>query len=871
MSKSYSFSKFLTCFAALMAMLIIFSAGHNVFSQPLQTGQAMVTSDNQEGYSLRMIDTRMRPPFTIPFTGANWNTPFAFHPSWRYDTLGSVFGLAIDASKYTYLTATSIYQFDVFKAAGTGGVYVIDDATWQSSVFMNTVNAPVWNSNPTMLPNTGPALGNIAYDKYNNQLFVTNFEDGKIYRIQIVPSGTTVVGNISEVFDPLPANNDTQPGYAPRGDRPWGIGVTRNPINNTVSVYYGVWHENSGNPGASNTIGKFDLNLGGSINTASNNPSLITRPDLTGQQYSNPVSDIEFSLDNKRMITAERTMNDVSWGAHNSRVIEYKMDIIGNWVQEPVNKFEVGSYNTKTNSAGGVDYEYFTYDSLRREVSDCDSVVWMTGDAILFPPLSPNYLYGLQGTVASGGDYLSSILIDLDHNLGAQDKFYQGDVDVLRDFICEIAPPADTNCMTIVRDTIYCDSAGTGYYYQFQITNNSTSQSITELEFTVDSPNFPNTVFVSPGFIMPSPAIPPLGTSQVYTIHLTGPGVDTCMEEVCFTLSATLDQQDCPTCCYIQKCIKLPCCEGYCGLITNDSIYCVNGNYYFSFTLTNNSGFTVNKLQLTSPMVGGVTFVPSNITGLTLLNGQTTTHTVQILGGVAGQTYPVRFKLFWGTTECCYFEEMYTLPPCHSDTCSCGQLRYKEYTIGNDTTRRVLECNSGIAVQGGQVFTMLADYMCLPNDTSVCNDIYKITVKDLNTGIVTNTTQTGLLNYGITVNSNYEVSYSIVCGGIECFTCRFTIKRVGAGSTKDTKLLQNYPNPFNPSTQISFLMPLDAKVTIKVYDVTGQLVATLLNNELKTTGLHYVDFDGSNLASGIYFYRLDTEGFSDTKKMLIVK
>lgn len=854
-------------FASLLLLLFFTNFSK---SQPLLTGQAIVTSERQEGLSVRAIDTRLRPPFTIPYIGTDWGTPFMSHPSWSFDSIGTVFGIAIDASKNIYVAATSIYSVNLFKAAGAGGVYVLDDATWQATPFMYTVNSGVWNLNPTMIPNTGPSLGNIAYDKYNNQLFLTNFEDGKIYRIKIVPSGTTVIGNIVEIFDPLPANNDVTAGFPPYGDIPWGIGVTKSPLTNIVSVYYGVWWENLNNTGTQqNAIGKVDLNPGGSINVGTNNNNLIIRPDLPTKTYSCPVSDIEFSLDNKKMITAERTIDGTTYNsyAHSSRVIEYKLDNIGNWVQEPVNKFEVGAYGTKTNSSGGVDYEYFNYDSVTQKVSLCDSVVWMTGDAIIFQP--GNFLYGLQGTISSGGDWSTSILQDLDHDLNGADKTYIGDIDVLRDFNCS-AGSIDTICMTIVKDTVYCDSAGTGYYYAFQVKNNSLTKSITELEFTIDSPQPPNTVFANPGFIVPSPPIPPQGISQLYVIHLTGPGVDTCMEHVCFTLSATLDFTDCPTCCYIENCIKLPCCDN-CGKVSNDSIYCVNGQYYYSFTLTNLSGFTVNKVQLTSPVINGLVFVPSNFISLNLLNGQSITQTVQVLNGIAGSTYPVRFKLFWGATECCYFEKSYTLPPCSTDSCGCGQWQFKNYTITGDTTHKPLDCNTSIVVPGGANFNLLGNYLCNPNDTALCKDSYDITTKDLNTGTTVSTIQTGSLNYNLFIASSYQIMLKAFCGGKLCDSCRFVIKKGNTGKPEDTKLMQNYPNPFNPVTQISFYMPLDARVSIKLYDVTGRLVTTLINNELRTTGMNIIEFDGTNYASGIYFYRLETEGFSDTKKMLIVK
>ncbi len=87
-------------------------------------------------------------------------------------------------------------------------------------------------------------------------------------------------------------------------------------------------------------------------------------------------------------------------------------------------------------------------------------------------------------------------------------------------------------------------------------------------------------------------------------------------------------------------------------------------------------------------------------------------------------------------------------------------------------------------------------------------------------------------------------------------------------------LSQNYPNPFNPTTKIDFELPIDGKVTLKLYDITGREVALMLNNELRTAGYYSAVFNGSNFASGTYFYRLDVEGankFSMTKKMMLIK
>lgn len=83
-------------------------------------------------------------------------------------------------------------------------------------------------------------------------------------------------------------------------------------------------------------------------------------------------------------------------------------------------------------------------------------------------------------------------------------------------------------------------------------------------------------------------------------------------------------------------------------------------------------------------------------------------------------------------------------------------------------------------------------------------------------------------------------------------------------------LKQNYPNPFNPSTAIKFSIPVKLTVKLRVYDITGREVATLVNKEL-TSGAYEFLFDGSQLSSGVYFYKLEAGEFIDTKKMILVK
>ncbi len=83
-------------------------------------------------------------------------------------------------------------------------------------------------------------------------------------------------------------------------------------------------------------------------------------------------------------------------------------------------------------------------------------------------------------------------------------------------------------------------------------------------------------------------------------------------------------------------------------------------------------------------------------------------------------------------------------------------------------------------------------------------------------------------------------------------------------------LEQNYPNPFNPVTTIKYQIPELSFVILKVYDVLGREVVTLVNEE-KQTGSYEVEFDATSLSSGIYFYRLQAGSFVETKKMVLIK
>jgi len=83
-------------------------------------------------------------------------------------------------------------------------------------------------------------------------------------------------------------------------------------------------------------------------------------------------------------------------------------------------------------------------------------------------------------------------------------------------------------------------------------------------------------------------------------------------------------------------------------------------------------------------------------------------------------------------------------------------------------------------------------------------------------------------------------------------------------------LKQNYPNPFNSSTTIEFSLPGSAYVSLKVFNLLGEEVAALVSEQL-STGRHEVKWDASGFPSGVYLYRLQAEGFAETKKLLLLK
>jgi hypothetical protein len=174
------------------------------------------------------------------------------------------------------------------------------------------------------------------------------------------------------------------------------------------------------------------------------------------------------------------------------------------------------------------------------------------------------------------------------------------------------------------------------------------------------------------------------------------------------------------------------------------------------------------------------------------------------------------------------------------------------------------------------------------------NYVHKYVCRSMVNGALGEDLSTGTWTQGITKNKSWTTTINsgwnaancevIVfayfgIGGLlnsQCYVLQTTKDYVITGVTNSGEILtgfslsQNYPNPFNPNTNIKFTVPKDGIVTLRVFDMLGNEVCTIWNDFLKA-GAYNGGFNGSNLASGVYFCRLTAGEYTDTKKMTLVK
>ena len=120
---------------------------------------------------------------------------------------------------------------------------------------------------------------------------------------------------------------------------------------------------------------------------------------------------------------------------------------------------------------------------------------------------------------------------------------------------------------------------------------------------------------------------------------------------------------------------------------------------------------------------------------------------------------------------------------------------------------------------------------------------------------------------------NYLIGWAVGYNGVILKTTTggvTNVQNISSEIPTAFSLSQNYPNPFNPRTVVSFQLSVVSNVVLKVYDVQGCEVQTLVNQKLQP-GTYEATIDGSLLSSGVYFYKLVTDGFSETKRMVLIK
>jgi hypothetical protein len=523
--------------------------------------------------------------------GVNWAAPMfhSFNSDWTAKNLGQVFGITLDDAvpPNIYVAASSVYGIwfnstggfanGMYGPLGPGGIYQIDGTTGQVCTYAK-------------LPNSGPGLGNITFDRVHQQFFVSDLENGLIYRISrpatktcasLVPAANSFDHGLnrhisSSALPPLaddglllnPQNPNGQSGFTQRGRRIWGLRVLDS------RLYYSVWNTDERGPVAGesshNEIWSVGLTTGGDFDANSVRLEQ-TLPFLTNRNYSNPVSDIAFSSKN-HMLLAERVRN-LDYGillgagpldAHRARNLDYDLSAPSG---APPRVLYVGDWNTPSfssdphaNSAGGVDYGY----GYANGTATCDNTIWSTGDALHFPGHGPHapgnpdtdFIYGLQGSPASGNAPniplvagsvgVSSFFINLPLGVGnpasANSKTKIGDVVVDR----------QCDCMALSSENVKCDPKVPGTFdYTFNITNysNLTAQYVYIVSET-------------PGVNVSTHIVPlgnqPIGPGQTATgiqIKITGA---TSGQKVCLRIS--LQTKDHKLCCSRQVCMIMPDC-----------------------------------------------------------------------------------------------------------------------------------------------------------------------------------------------------------------------------------------------------------------------------------------------------------------------
>jgi len=377
---------------------------------------------------------------------------------------GEVFSVALDEEGSIYTGTTTLYNI------GDIGSAVLSFIDWETGAVTKLATLP---------GNYG--IGGLDYDIECDQLFVSNLEDGIIYRVEASN------GTILSTFDPLFPDGGSI-GLAPLGERI--LGVTYNPADSRL--YYSVWVNDRTDNGGRNVIRSIEID----VNTCDFIPAsdmlefeLPFRSEACGnvaELYSMPVTDIEFNQSGTIMLLSESGFNSSIpiATAHQARLLEYDGSS-GTWTIDTGGnanncKYQIGLNGGGSNSRGGVDFAYDGFNGVCTQNDESHVVV--TGDALAgISCFEEGCYYGVQYiNQSTGGDLMTSILFDLDRDATSQTKSVYGDVDVFLGCSEAVvgcnAQPINPTCSQGTDGIIEVFGQGGSNNYEYSIDNGMTFQ-----------------------------------------------------------------------------------------------------------------------------------------------------------------------------------------------------------------------------------------------------------------------------------------------------------------------------------------------------------------------------------------------------------
>ena len=354
----------------------------------------------------------------IPAENAEWSAIVRYHGPggiWNVANLGTVFGLTLDQYGNIYVCHTSCYATDAVGPGGAGAIYRIDGTTGAITTFATLPNQP----DPSLTaPNDLPGLGNISYDCAHDQFFVSDMEDGKIYRLKSTNPLNASPATVIDFFKPL-GPDDARPGFAPPDQRVWAVRWHGD------RVYYGVW---GGVISTSTTGGSLRRPAIRSVALDANGQFIWTSDALEFETSTMPVSDISFGPTGS-MLLAERPMDTTTLPAVASHVGH-----VYEACEVTPGVYQVGA-PSPYEAAGGVDVDFATYDGPSPPATAPPGLggsrgrVWATADAIHAGAPYADVIYGVQGLRPGGGSITTSLLIDSDGDVATAEATFLGDVE----------------------------------------------------------------------------------------------------------------------------------------------------------------------------------------------------------------------------------------------------------------------------------------------------------------------------------------------------------------------------------------------------------------------------------------------------------